>query len=184
MRQVRQTFTNLNVVRLSSAAVVEDWAVKTAEDSRRYIAKRQSGRLVASVEQTRVAPYNAVAETQHARRVKFRHLQPPLVSMSELHHECGVAAIYHLPHEPASPLCTEQGPEEISRLVPRMLLDIQNRGQLSAGMTSFNPDRKTLLETHRDLGSVSEVFRMSHRGKYESLMSQFTGRAAIGHVRY
>jgi amidophosphoribosyltransferase len=104
--------------------------------------------------------------------------------MSELHHECGVAAIYHLPHEPASPLCTEQGPEEISRLVPRMLLDIQNRGQLSAGMTSFNPDRKQLLETHKDLGSVSEVFRMSHRGKYESLMSQFTGRAAIGHVRY
>ena len=59
--------------------------------------------------------------------------------MSELHHECGVAAIYHLPGRGSSPLCPEQGPDEVSRLIPRMLLDIQNRGQLSAGMTSFNP---------------------------------------------
>jgi len=104
--------------------------------------------------------------------------------MSELHHECGLAAIYHLPGPDVSPLCPPQGSDEISRLVPRMLLDIQNRGQLSAGITTFNPDRKQLLETHKDVGGVSEVFRMSHRGKYESLMKQFAGRAAIGHVRY
>ncbi|NDC62896.1 MAG: amidophosphoribosyltransferase [Planctomycetia bacterium] len=104
--------------------------------------------------------------------------------MSELHHECGLAAVYHLPgHEP-SPLCTHHGPEEVSRLVPRMLLDIQNRGQLSAGMTVWNPDRSQLLATYKEVGSVSEVFRMGHRGKYESLMEQHTGRAAIGHVRY
>ncbi|HZZ26470.1 MAG TPA: amidophosphoribosyltransferase [Pirellulales bacterium] len=104
--------------------------------------------------------------------------------MSELHHECGLAAIYHLPAAASSPLCPAQGPGEISRLMPRMLLDIQNRGQLSAGMTTYDPDRRQLLETHKDVGSVSEVFRMSHRGKYESLMSQYAGRAAIGHVRY
>ena len=57
--------------------------------------------------------------------------------MSELHHECGVAAIYHLPRPGPSPLCPEQGPDEVSRLMPRMLLDIQNRGQLSAGMTTL-----------------------------------------------
>ena len=68
--------------------------------------------------------------------------------------------------------------------MPRMLLDIQNRGQLSAGITTYDPERKQLLLTHKDVGSVSEVFRMSHRGKYESLMNQCTGRAAIGHVRY
>jgi amidophosphoribosyltransferase len=104
--------------------------------------------------------------------------------MSELHHECGLAAIYHLPGRDASPLCPPQGPDEVSRLMPRMLLDIQNRGQLSAGITTFNQDRKQLLETHKDVGGVSEVFRMSHRGKYESLMKQYAGRAAIGHVRY
>jgi amidophosphoribosyltransferase len=104
--------------------------------------------------------------------------------MSELHHECGVAAIYHLPGGPTSPLCPEQGPEEVSRLMPRMLLDIQNRGQLSAGLTSFNPERNQLIDTYKELGSVSEVFRLSHRGKCESLMKEYAGRAAIGHVRY
>jgi amidophosphoribosyltransferase len=65
-----------------------------------------------------------------------------------------------------------------------MLLDIQNRGQLSAGMTSYNPERNQLIDTFKEVGSVSEVFRMSHRGKYESLMEEYAGRAAIGHVRY
>ncbi len=104
--------------------------------------------------------------------------------MSEIHHECGVAAIFHLRSETPSPLCVEQGPEQISRLMPRMLQDIQNRGQLAAGITSFNPDRQQLIDTHKDIGSVSEVFRLSHRGKSESLMQEYSGRAAIGHVRY
>src|SRR5262245_6157748 len=104
--------------------------------------------------------------------------------MSDLKHECGVAAIYHLGGRGRSPLCPEQGPEEVSRLIPRMLLDIQNRGQLSAGMTSYNPDRNQLIDTYKDLGGVSEVFRLSHKGKYESLMRKYAGRAAIGQVRY
>jgi amidophosphoribosyltransferase len=104
--------------------------------------------------------------------------------MSELHHECGIAAVYHLPGEEISPLCPEQGPEQVSRLLPRMLLDIQNRGQLAAGMTSFNPARDQLIDTHKDVGSVTEVFRMSHRNEAERLMLEYAGRAAIGHVRY
>ena len=109
--------------------------------------------------------------------------------MSELNHECGVAAIYHLDTEhlaggDVSPLCTSQGPEQISRLMPRMLLDIQNRGQLSAGMTSYNPKRQQLIDTHRKLGTVNQAFRLNHRGKAESLMREYAGRAAIGHVRY
>jgi amidophosphoribosyltransferase len=109
--------------------------------------------------------------------------------MSELNHECGIAAIYHLPGGDPSPLCPEtatpgQGREEISRLMPRMLLDIQNRGQLSAGITTFNPRRNQLIDTHKEIGTVSEVFRINHRGKFESLMKEYAGRAAIGHVRY
>ena len=105
-------------------------------------------------------------------------------SMSELHHECGVAAIYHLPGHQVSPLSPLGDPEQVSRLMPRMLLDIQNRGQLSAGFTTYSPHRKRLIDTYKDVGSVSEVFRLSHQGKYESLMREHTGRAAIGHVRY
>jgi amidophosphoribosyltransferase len=104
--------------------------------------------------------------------------------MSELHDECGVAAVYHLAGVGASPLAPPQGPDEVSRLLPRMLLDIQNRGQLSAGMSSFNPDRRQLLDTYRRLGTVSEAFRLNHQGKAESLMRDYAGRAAIGHVRY
>jgi amidophosphoribosyltransferase len=104
--------------------------------------------------------------------------------MSELRHECGIAAVYHLPGAAVSPLCPEQGPDHAARLIPRMLLDIQNRGQLSAGITSFDPDRRQLLDTHRELGTVTEVFRLSHRAKAEALMQRYSGMAAIGHVRY
>ena len=104
--------------------------------------------------------------------------------MSELHHECGVAAIFHLAGGEASPLCPPQGPDEVSRLMPRMLLDVQNRGQLSAGMASYNPGREQLVDTHRKLGTVSEVFRLNRRRKAEGIMREYAGRAAIGHVRY
>ena len=40
-----------------------------------------------------------------------------------------------------------------------------------------------MLETHKEIGSVTEVFRLSHKGKAESLMQQYAGRAAIGHER-
>jgi len=104
--------------------------------------------------------------------------------MSELHDECGIVAVYHLPSAEPSPLCPEPGPEQASRLVPRMLLDIQNRGQLAAGMTSFHPERDQLIDTHKDVGSVTEVFRLAHRSGCETLMQEYAGRAAIGHVRY
>ena len=39
-----------------------------------------------------------------------------------------------------------------------MLLDIQNRGQLAAGITTYNPARNQLIDTHKDIGSVTEVF--------------------------
>ena len=68
--------------------------------------------------------------------------------------------------------------------MPRMLLDVQNRGQLAAGMTSYNPTRRQLIDTHKDTGTVSEVFRLGHREAAEQLMQAYSGRAAIGHVRY
>ncbi len=102
----------------------------------------------------------------------------------EIHDECGVAAIYHLPDGGTSPFCTADGPSEVSRLMPRMLLDIQNRGQLAAGMTTYSPNRPRLLKTRRDLGTVTEVFRLNHKDKSSALMEQYAGCAAIGHVRY
>lgn len=102
--------------------------------------------------------------------------------MAELYHECGIAAVYHFGSGPNT-VCREQ-PEKVSRLIPGMLLDIQNRGQLAAGITSFHPGSNALLRTSKDVGSVTEVFRMNHKADFQALMEPHLSRAAIGHVRY
>src|SRR6266404_2208653 len=104
--------------------------------------------------------------------------------MHELHHECGIAAIYHFDSQEPSQLAPPQGAEHVSRLMPRMLLDLQNRGQLAAGFTTYNPRRNKVLDTYKQIGTVIEAFRLSHQAKYDSIMREYAGRAAIGHVRY
>jgi amidophosphoribosyltransferase len=104
--------------------------------------------------------------------------------MDELQHECGIAALYHLAGPEISPLIPPTGPDQVSRLMPRVLLDLQNRGQLAAGFTTFNPDREQILDTYKQIGPVIEAFRLNHPAKAESVMSEYAGRAAIGHVRY
>ena len=105
--------------------------------------------------------------------------------MSELFHECGVAAVYHLPGQPVSKLAPNpKDINSVARLIPRMLLDMQNRGQLAAGMSAYRGDRMAILDTHKELGTVAEAFRLNHRAKYEAIMRDHDGPAAIGHVRY
>ncbi|MCA9086729.1 MAG: class II glutamine amidotransferase, partial [Planctomycetaceae bacterium] len=104
--------------------------------------------------------------------------------MDELFHECGVAAVYHLQSDTPSPLVPETNPRFTSRLIPGMLLDMQNRGQLAAGFTTYNPDRPQLIDTHKDVGGVAEVFRMNQPERYLALMQEYAGHSAIGHVRY
>jgi amidophosphoribosyltransferase len=104
--------------------------------------------------------------------------------MDELHHECGIAALYHFHSPTPSRLATQGGQEQISRLMPRMLLDLQNRGQLAAGFTTYNPHREQIIDTYRQVGTVIEAFRLNHEAKFNSIMKEYAGRAAIGHVRY
>jgi amidophosphoribosyltransferase len=104
--------------------------------------------------------------------------------MDELHHECGVAALYYLPNRAEKSNVWSGAPDQLSRLMPRMLLDLQNRGQLAAGMATYNPEREKLVDTHKDVGTVIEAFRMNEPQKYASIMEDFAGRAAIGHTRY
>src|SRR4051795_11481824 len=81
------------------------------------------------------------------------------ITMGELNHECGVAAVFHAEGAPVSSLAPIAGNRNsVARLVPRMLLDMQNRGQLAAGMTSYHPGRSALLKTHKELGTVAEAF--------------------------
>ena len=107
--------------------------------------------------------------------------------MDHLREECGVAAVYYMTTPPANNAETPtpfNDPTEASRLIPRMLLDLQNRGQSAAGMTTYDKNRDHVLMTLKEVGTVTEVFRLSHRPKYHALMSKFSGNAAIGHVRY
>lgn len=104
--------------------------------------------------------------------------------MSDLNHECGVAAVYHLPAAQVSKLVPTGRIADTTLMLPRILLDIQNRGQLAAGMTSYNPDRNQLIDTHKDVGTVTEVFALNHQDQFRELMHDYSGQAAIGHVRY
>ncbi len=65
-----------------------------------------------------------------------------------------------------------------------MLLDVQNRGQLAAGLSSYNPPRTQLPDTYKDFGTVAEAFRMSHPAKHEAILTEYAGQAVIGHTRY
>ena len=69
-------------------------------------------------------------------------------------------------------------------MMSQMLLDLQNRGQLAAGFTSYQPDRTSILRTYKDVGNVSEAMRLSHTAKLASILSDNAGLAAIGHTRY
>ncbi len=105
--------------------------------------------------------------------------------MGELHHECGVAAVFHAQGQSVSKLAPIAGDvNSVARLVPRMLLDMQNRGQLAAGMASYRKDRNAILRVHKELGTVAEAFRLNHRAEFEAIMQGMDGPAAIGHVRY
>lgn len=73
---------------------------------------------------------------------------------------------------------------DVAPLVPRLLLDMQMRGELSAGMTSYDPSRRRLLVTYKQLGTVNEAFRLGHSGKAAHVLAHCRGCAAIGHVRY
>ncbi len=104
--------------------------------------------------------------------------------MDELQHECGIAAIYHFDRAAKSNLVPASNPGKTSWLMPRMLIDLQNRGQLAAGFTTFNAHREKLLDTYKQVGTVTEAFRLNHPKKFESIMTDYEGSAAIGHTRY
>ena len=107
--------------------------------------------------------------------------------MSEdLHHECGVAALYWLDElaGKAGSASRNVADGNVTPMIPSMLLDLQNRGQLAAGLSSYDPQRVQLLDTYKDVGMVAEAFRMSQPQQCQQILTKYAGRAAIGHTRY
>ena len=87
---------------------------------------------------------------------------------------CGIVGVYSL----------KDTTKNVYPLVVRGLLDLKHRGKLSAGITSYNPERKRILQTHKNNGKVHEVFQINHPYKSKKLSSDYSGHIAIGHTRY
>lgn len=108
--------------------------------------------------------------------------------LDPIHDECGVVGVYRMdvrPHGDMAPAPFEEE-RNVVRLVPDMMIDLQNRGQLAAGISRYNEHELRIIETYKDVGSVSEVFHLTHPdpSRFRSLIDRYSGRAAIGHVRY
>lgn len=102
-----------------------------------------------------------------------------MASTCRIGHKCGVAAVC------CGPDMADIEPGAAAGYLQRMLRQLQHRGEESAGITTWRPGRgEQLLDTHRDVGLVSEVFRLSSPVKQESLLEWYAGPAGIGHCRY
>ncbi len=96
--------------------------------------------------------------------------------MDELKEECGVAAVS------IDEKSREQG--RVVHFLYRILLNLQHRGQLSAGITTYNGKRDQLIDTYKNLGTVNEVFKTSFPILASKIFSRYAADKGIGHVRY
>ena len=98
--------------------------------------------------------------------------------VEEARHECGLAAIS------LNGKLSEYPVGGAAYYIYRMLLQQQNRGQLAAGMTTFNPDREQVIDTYRKLGLVNEAFQSHSQERSSKVFKNYEGTKGIGHVRY
>src|SRR3989338_1109536 len=92
----------------------------------------------------------------------------------EVKDECGIAAVSLKKEKENNALF----------YIYRLLLNLQNMGQLSAGVTTYNKEKAQLLSTYRNIGTVNEVFKTSDIQKSMQIFKNYSGIKGIGHVRY
>lgn len=85
-----------------------------------------------------------------------------LLGDDKLHEECGVVGVY------------SENPQITSQLIYYGLFALQHRGQESAGI-AINTGSK--IEYHKDMGLVADVLT-------KDVVNKYSGKIAIGHVRY
>lgn len=91
----------------------------------------------------------------------------------DVKHFCGIAAV-----------SLSDKKKNVVPYLYKILINMQNRGQLSAGITTYNEKRAYILRTHKDIGNVNEVFRISFPEKMNKIYQKCEGNRGIGHVRY
>ncbi|MFH1586221.1 MAG: amidophosphoribosyltransferase, partial [Candidatus Diapherotrites archaeon] len=98
--------------------------------------------------------------------------------MSEVKHSCGLAAV-------SLPKARHKYPlGGAAFYLYKMLLQQQNRGQLSAGITTYNEDRQQIIDTYKKLGTVNEAFCSHIPVKSRGILKKYSGSKGIGQVRY
>ncbi len=108
----------------------------------------------------------------------FLQSRSSFVPSETLNENCGLCAVYL-----KKPL-ENYPPGGVVYFLHQMMLQLQHRGQLSAGFTTFDPRRNDLLKTHKGNGLVNEVFGSNDATFAQKLVSDFGGVAGIGHTRY
>lgn len=93
--------------------------------------------------------------------------------IENVHHSCGIAAV-----------SLKDKSRNVVPFLYQLLINMQNRGQLSAGFTTYDDKRPAILKTHKDIGGVNEVFRINRPDKMNNLYTNYGGHKGIGHVRY
>lgn len=101
--------------------------------------------------------------------------------MNEVHEECGIAAVY-LKHPDK---------ESNLNLVPEVLYvllsQLQHRGQLSTGISTYNPfnsEYEPILKLVTKIGRVNDLFEINNDEYRKELIRYCKGISGIGHVRY
>ncbi|MCD6434499.1 MAG: amidophosphoribosyltransferase [Candidatus Diapherotrites archaeon] len=88
-----------------------------------------------------------------------------------MHENCGIAAVSK----------NEKG---VIHDLLGMLIQQQHRGQLSAGVSTYNSERQQLLDTYKNLGLVNEAFKFRYSTEFNKIVERYDGTKGIGHVRY
>ncbi|MFH0970595.1 MAG: amidophosphoribosyltransferase [Candidatus Diapherotrites archaeon] len=102
----------------------------------------------------------------------------PITFNTHPHEACGIAAVYlkkELSHYP---------PGGAAFFLQKMLQQLQHRGQLSAGISTYHEKRVPLIRTHKGNGLVHEVFSLGDTEKGKNTLTQNEGTIGIGHTRY
>ncbi len=101
--------------------------------------------------------------------------------MDEAKEECGICAVYLKG--------ADRGTTETPLVIINTLLQLQHRGQKSAGYAVYNPikpeeARRKEIVLYKGVGRVAEVFHLNQPPEYQTILKRGSGIAGIGHTRY
>lgn len=87
--------------------------------------------------------------------------------------ECGVVAV-----------CLKNPYINLPLVIQNMLLEVQHRGQTSAGFAVYSKDARRRLRSYSDVGKVANLFKIWDKSFYKRITEGYDGQVGIGHVRY